>query len=221
MRMSRKQKAIHKINEHGALLVFPVKNQKEPHSLWSVLHPNKPMVWEWNEDADDSIPFLWHLMKELSAEGEVIYSKWYKDRATFFSRDLFTHLLAYSLTSLPQRLSPSSQLILDELMNNSPMSTKEIKSVTNLQGKLLASEYQKSLKALFRLFLIVGYGEVDDGAFPSAAIGATALIYEDLWLQAQNISAAKAQLEIDKYMSASTNFGKYLNRVARQLKNSK
>lgn len=199
-RKSRKEKAIEAINRQGVLLVFPVKNQKEPSSLWNELFPQKAMLWEWSDDGDNSVFVLWALMKELSAEGEVVYSKWYQNRATFFSRNCFKHLLAWGRHNLNSSLSYSAQQILDELESNSPLSTKEIKEITGLKGKLLEPEYSRAIKDLFQRFLIVGFGEVDDGAFPSAALGATRLIFEDLWLESQKISQKSADTYVQEVL---------------------
>ena len=93
-----KQKtAVSKINARGALLVFPINNKKEPASLWSEFYPKSKMRWEWDSDGDDRVGDLWALMKKLSDSREVVYSKWYQGRATFFSRKLFTALLRKSL----------------------------------------------------------------------------------------------------------------------------
>lgn len=201
-RKSRKQKAIEAINKYGVLLVFPVKNQKEPHSLWAELFPNKEMRWEWTDDGDDTVFTLWALMKELSAEGDVVYSKWYQNRATFFSQDLFKYLLAWARYNLDSPLTSSAQQILEELESNSPLSTKEIKEITGLKGKLLEPEYSRSIKDLFQRFLIVGFGEVDDGAFPSSALGATRLIFEDLWLESESIAAEQAETYVRQTLRA-------------------
>lgn len=85
--------AVKKINDRGALLVFPINNKKEPASLWSEFYPRTKMRWEWDDDGDNKVGDLWLLMKKLSDSRQVVYSKWYQGRATFFSRDLFTALL--------------------------------------------------------------------------------------------------------------------------------
>jgi hypothetical protein len=46
------------------------------------------------------------------------------------------------------------------------------------------------MKFLWTRLLIVGVGEVDDGAFPSLAVGATELVFEDLWLSRKNVSGS-------------------------------
>ena len=84
--------AIAKINKNGILLVFPVNNQKDPKSLWSEFYPKAKLIWKWDEDGDNRVSDLWHLMKRLSENKKVVYSKWYRNRATFFSIDLFTAL---------------------------------------------------------------------------------------------------------------------------------
>lgn len=211
-RLSRRQKAINAINKHGMILVFPIRNQQEPHSLWSELFPKESMRWEWSGDADEKVPYLWNLMKELSCCGEVVYSKWFQNRATFISKELFTLLISYSKHYLKAELSHGARDILEELESNSPLSTKQIKSLTGLQGKLFEGEYNRSMRELFHRFLIVGFGEVDDGAFPSSAIGATSLIYEELYLKAQAIPESQLLEKIHAIIGNDLKFKNFLNK---------
>ncbi len=183
------RQSIKHINTHGVLLVFPIKNQKDPSSIWSCLHPKSKMSWNWDEDGDDRVVYLWHLMKSLSTNKEVVYSKWYQGRATFFSQDLFTALLKKSLHQ-DRPLSAKAREILETLEMDSPLSTKQIKKIVELQGKDNQKYYDRAMKELFQKFLIVGFGEVDDGAFPSLAVAATKTLYEDLWWKAEALSLA-------------------------------
>lgn len=203
--------AISHINKHGMLLVFPINNRPEPLSIWSCLYPKKKMVWEWTEDSDDKVGDTWLLMKKLSDGKEVVYSKWFQGRATFFSRELFTALLKlYWRDNYP--LSRSAMNLLEALESDSPLSTKELKKITELQGKDNEAEYNRGLKSLFQKFLIVGFGEVEDGAFPSLAVGATKALYEDLWLEAQKLTNQKAQAIIDTYMPTGSISRKFLDK---------
>ena len=55
------------------------------------------------------------------------------------------------------------------------------------------------MKKLFENGLIVGFGEVDDGAFPSLACGTTSLIFEELWesgLETEKAEAAYERLRV-------------------------
>jgi hypothetical protein len=76
--------AIKKINKAHALLVFPIKGKANVPSLWSEFFPDDEMTWEWSEDGDNRVADLWHLRTELAVSNEVVYSKWFKNRATFF-----------------------------------------------------------------------------------------------------------------------------------------
>ena len=60
-------------------------------------------------------------------------------------------------------------------------------------GRDNESRYNRSLKELWSRGLIVAYGEVDEGAFPSLAIGATRVIFEELWDDAAKLSSEHAQ----------------------------
>lgn len=213
--MLSQKSAIRFINKNGILLVFPVNNQKEPNSLWREFFPRSKMKWEWNESGDNRVGDMWLLMKKLSDCREVVYSKWYKGRATFFSRELFTALLK-TMNEKPyllQTLSRTSQNLLDTLESDSPLSTKELKKMTDLQGKYNEAEYSRGLKDLFSKLLVIAYGEVEDGAFPSLAVGSTKNIYEDLWTEAQSLSLDQAQSTIKKYMPEGSLTEKFLTRV--------
>ncbi len=172
------KKAISFIEKRGALLVFPIHNQKEPWSLWSEFYPKSTMRWEWDESGDNRVADLWHLREELSRSRKVVYGKWYKGRATVFSRELFSAM--WPVLSVQESLSTHARNLLSILEQESPLSTKELKRQGGLQGKVFEGTFQKALKELWTRLLIVGFGEVDDGAFPSLAIGATSALFEEL-----------------------------------------
>jgi len=212
-------KAIEAINRSGALLVFPIQNQKEPRSLWSELFPRSQMRWEWDDSGDNRVANLWHLREELSRSNKVVYSKWYRGRATFFSRELFITLLA--LLGKARGLSKSSLSILQALEEESPLSTKALKKKAKLQGQALEGTYHKALKPLWIRGLIVGFGEVDEGAFPSLAIGSTQLLFEDLWAEAQSLSSEKALTRLEKTLQDNPPFLKEFQKQLKLLREMK
>jgi len=209
--------AIKRINERGVLLVFPVDNRPLPLSLWSEFFPKTRMVWDWNDDAAGEVHDMWGLMKRLSDCREVVYSKWYQGRATFFSRELFVAMLCLRHRQFDsrRRLSPAARDLFEVLENNSPLSTRKLKELTDLQGKLHESEYSRAMKDLFSSLQIVGFGEVDDGAFPSLAVGATALLYDDLCREAENLSLRKAQVTLDRWMPLASHFRRFFDKTAK------
>jgi len=213
------KRAIEKINESGALLVFPIDNRLEPSSLWAKLYPKSEMRWEWDESGDDRVVKLWHLRTELSVCKKVVYSKWYKGRATFFSRPVFQALL--SELAFPKQsfrsLSQTAQTVLKVLEEESPLSTKQLKKETGLKGKDHENDYTKALKSLWDRALIVGFGEVDDGAFPSLAIGASKLLYDELWEEAQTLTPEKKDKILNRLFSAQPLFKKEFERVKKGL----
>lgn len=141
--------AIAKINKNGVLLVFPITNKKEPNSLWSEFYPRTKMRWEWDESGDNRVADMWRLMKRLSSCREVVYSKWYQGRATFFSREFFSALLCLMNGEHNTPLSRPAQTILETLEMDSPLSTKQIKAATDLQGRYNEPVYGKAMKELF------------------------------------------------------------------------
>jgi hypothetical protein len=187
--------AIKAINQYGILLTFPQDNREEPKSIWSVFYPGEKMLWEWDDNGDDRVARLWQLRTELSTSREVVYAKWFRGRATFFSREVFTALLAYlGSTKLPLALLPrEAQQMLEVLEMDSPQSTKQLKLATELRGKTFERIYERSLKSLWSKLLVVGFGEFDDGAFPSLAIGSTKSIFEDLWEDSLKLTAEEAK----------------------------
>lgn len=207
--------AVKHINDKGILLVFPINNRPEPLSIWSCFYPKQKMIWEWNEDSDDRIGDMWLLMKKLSDGKEVVYSKWFQGRATFFSRDLFRALLAIYVSDQAPEVARSSMNLLEALESDSPLSTKQLKKLTDLQGRDNEAEYNRGLKTLFQRFLVIGFGEVDDGAFPSLAVGATKVLYEDLWIESRQLKQAEAQKVVDKYMPLGSLTRKFLDKNLR------
>lgn len=214
----RLKDAISKIERNGVLLVFPINNKSQPNSLWKEFYPRKKMNWEWDNSGDNRVFDMWSLMKRLSEGGSVVYSKWYQSRATFFSKTLFKALIRmsqeHSLNS--GLLSRPALQILEVLEQDSPLSTKKLKLICELQGKDNAKIYDKALKELFTHFLIVAYGEVDDGAFPSLALAATKTIFEDLYNSATEMSVVDAQVIIDKFMPMESQFRKYFEKYRQQ-----
>jgi hypothetical protein len=207
--------AVDAIRRHGALLVFPLANRELPHSLWAEFFPRSRMVWDWNEDSDHRVGDMWQMMKRLSDCREVVYSKWYQGRATFFSRDLFTAMLALQRVdrTAHHELSETARILFEVLENNSPLSTKQLKELTDLQGRLHESAYTRGMKELFQRLLIVGFGEVDDGAFPSLAVGATELLFEDLWRDSAGLRGSEARLTLDCLMPENSHFRRHFDKT--------
>lgn len=207
--------AIEKIEKRGVLLVYPIKNQKEPSSIWSEFYPRKKMSWEWDAGGDHSVHDMWYLMKELSSSGQVVYSKWYQNRATFFSKDVFTAMLALKMKQegFGEGLSRSAREILDVLEDSSPLSTREVKKLTDLQGRINESTFHRAMKELFQNYLIVGFGEVDDGAFPSLAVGATKNLYEDLWNDAKEMKKPAAITLLNRFIPEDSKFRRFFDKL--------
>lgn len=204
--------ALSKVNKRGMLLVYPINNKKEPASLWSELYPKSEMRWEWDAGGDDRVSQLWHMRERLSTSDRVIYAKWFRGRATLISFELFASMLKL-LAGGEALLSFQARDILDLLREDSPLSTKALKKMTDLQGRENEKVYVRALKELWMRGLIVGYGEVDEGAFPSLAIGATQLLFEDVWNQGQTLNEEDARATVERLLPAGTPFRKYFDQV--------
>lgn len=208
--------AISAIDKAGILLVFPIANRREPPSLWHHFFPRSKMRWEWDEGGDDRVARLWHLREALSRSGKVVYAKWLQGRATFFSKDAFTAALAWINDGSPQSavLSPSAAVVLDRLNEDSPRSLKALKrdlAVRKLDGPTV----EKALKELWTRLLIVGFGEIDDGAFPSLAIGSTEALFEPLWKKAHRGDAERWRRRIDASPFRDGALGRALEKARR------
>jgi hypothetical protein len=197
------QRAIDAINRQGFLLVFPIQNQPHPNSLWAELYPKTKMRWEWDDSADNRVARLWRLREEIAKSKQIIYGKFYRGRATVFSKATFTNLLCVHGTADLVVKNPEARFILEALRLDSPLSTKQLKEVCGLQGRLLESAYSRALQELWKKFLIVGVGEIDDGAFPSLAHAATQTVFEDLWMHALNKDPGDAMQELLQLPEAS------------------
>jgi hypothetical protein len=110
-------------------------------------------------------------------------------------------------------LSTSARTLFEVLENNSPLSTKELRALTGFRGRENEAVYARAMKELFTRLLIVGFGEVDDGAFPSLAVGATELLYEELWHDASDMSPEKARGVVDGLMLSGSHFRKFLEKT--------
>lgn len=201
------KRAVAAIEKRGVLLVYPITNRRDPPSLWFALHPRVEMRWSWDDDADPRVVGLWHLREQIARSRQVVYSKWFRNRAVFFSKRVFAAMLAKWMPRAMDDLSEEARTILDLLEEDSPLSTKELRKRAGLQGKMLERPWTKALNQLFTRCLIVGTGEVADGAFPSLAVGATRWIFEDLWNAARDGDVDGAALE--EHLAPDTTLGKY------------
>lgn len=203
--------AVAKLNKKHMLLVFPANNSKDIPSLWSEFFPRSKMVWEWDEDGDSRVSDLWHLREKLSKSGQLVYGKWFRGRATLMSREIFPALLKSLNPELPtiRGLSFNAREIFDFLEEDSPLSTKQLRRYADLQGKENEARYSRALKELWSRNLIVGFGEIDEGAFPSLAMGATKLLFEDLWSEALDLSVADAHATVERLLGDQSPFFKF------------
>ncbi len=212
--------AVRVIDRLGACLVYPLDNRPEPKSLWHAFHPRTPMRWEWDAGGDDRVPRLWSLREELSRSGRVVYLKWYQGRATFFARELFRDYLAERGTRERPFRAKSARALYDALLDESPLSTKELKLAADLKGRDNEAEYTRGLKELWERGWIVGWGEKDDGAFPSLLVGATRHLFEDLWREAETTDPAEARARLEGRWPLGSGFRRFWDRVRREARDA-
>ena len=206
-------RAVSIIDRLGIVLVYPIDNKAEPPSLWSEIHPRTEMKWSWDEDADPRVAEIWHLRERLARSSDVAYAKWFRGRATFFSLPVF-HALLGRLTQagdLFAGLPHEAVEVLERLRELSPRSTKEIRGDVGLRGKQFESLFTHALKALWTRLLIVGTGEVPDGAFPSLAVAATEMMFEDVWNARERVPR-DANAKLDAVLARSPSFARELTR---------
>lgn len=209
--------AVAEIERRGILLVFPLHNRPEPGSLWSAFFPRSRMRWEWDAGGDDRVPQVWHLREELSRSGRVAYAKWFQGRATFFSLPLFAALLHVFAADDDVGLSSDALRLYRTLEENSPLSTKELKREAGLQGRANERLFERAMKELWSRLLVVGYGEKDDGAFPSLQVGATRLLHEPTWRTARELDASEASATIERFLPPGTPFHRAFERVRQRV----
>jgi hypothetical protein len=206
-------RAVSVIERLGIVLVYPIDNQAAPPSLWSEIHAGTAMKWSWDEDADPRVAELWHLRERLASSSDVAYAKWFRGRATFFSLPVFHALLGRlgEAGSVLAGLPHESVELMERLRESSPRSTKELRAESGLRGKEFESLFTHAMKALWTRLLIVGTGEVPDGAFPSLAIAATEMMFEDIW-NARTMVPSSAKKKLDEALDRSPAFAKELAR---------
>lgn len=214
-------KAIQFIQKRGALLVFPIQNQKVPASLWSCFYPRTQMRWEWDESGDNRVAELWHLREQLSRSSKVVYAKWYKNRATVFSPECYRWFRSV-LHSLPgyAGYSADARRVFSVISDNSPISTKEIKKSAKQQFGMPGPVVEKCFPELWQRLLITGFGEVDDGAFPSLAVGAADRLFESWTEEADALSPEKSRTALVDKLGADSPFLKELDRLVRKFGDS-
>lgn len=99
--------------------------------------------------------------------------------------------------------------MLEILEHDSPLSTKVLKQLSGLIGKANERRYERALKELWSRMRIVVFGEIDDGAFPSIAIGATRVLFEDLWQEARKQNISQADAWVREQLPPDSLFGKH------------
>lgn len=216
MKLNKKE-AVAAINKYGMLLVFPQNNKVDPHSLWSHFFPKKKMNWKWETADESGLTDLWNLKTELSTSKKVVYTKWYQDKATFISAELFCALFKVLNSDLRNEsrrsLSKTSLCILNQLEADSPISSKELKKMVSKIEKRTDVSLDKAMKELWTRLLIVAYGEFKDGSFPSLGIAATETVFEDLWIEANKMSDKSAMTIIERYLPKELLFRKHLEKI--------
>lgn len=204
-------KAIQAIDQHGLLLVYPLKNKRFPASIWSVLYPRTEMVWSWDEDSDGRVGKVWMLKEELSKSREVVYGKWFKGRATFFSKECFVWMRAM-LREIPLK-NPDARRMKELLEMDSPLSTKQLRAELELQGRSFERQFVRAARDLWERLDIVGFGEIQDSSFPSMAFAAAPLIFEDECRESEQISAEFAEKALLAKLGPDSEFLKYAQKL--------
>lgn len=208
MRLSTLQRIVER---RGIVLVYPLPNVP---SLWSELYPDARMDWDWSVDADPRIADLWHGRERLAKSSDVAYAKWFRGRATFFSLPVF-HALLGRLAAAGDvfgGLPFEAQNVLELLRERSPLSTKALREAADLRGKAQERVYMHAMKVLWSRLLVVGMGEVDDGAFPSLQIAATETVFEDLFLARDHVPA-EADAKLEAALARTPAFRRVLDRT--------
>lgn len=210
------QKAVELINKSGILLVYPIKNQRDPPSLWYKLHPRTEMNWDWSEDGDARVADLWHLRTELSRSQKVVYAKWFRGRATFFSHDVYSAMQCLmNVKQREQQLKGIEKELYESLLEDSPQSPRILRAQLGLEGRLNETPFNRAQRILWQNMLMVGFGEIEDGAFPSLAIGASRHLHEETWEKALAMTTARAKEILEKPFARCEVFSKFFSRLCK------
>jgi hypothetical protein len=109
-------------------------------------------------------------------------------------------------------LPRESLAILDLLRGGAPLSTRQIRRAANLHGKSCAGRFAYAMNALWSRLLVVGVCEVRGGGAPSLAVGATEVLFDDLW-RARGSVPADAGRKLDEALARSPSFHRELDRA--------
>lgn len=173
------------------------------------------MNWDWSEEGDERIAELWHLRTELSTSGKVVYGKWVQNRGTLLSRELYTVLLSFISNRRESELGLSREAteLLRVLNEDSPLATKSLKLALGLYGADGRAVFERSLKELWLRLLVVGFGETEEGGYPSLAVGSTRLLFEDSWEESARIPQDARDAAIKRYLDHHPAFQKNFRRM--------
>jgi hypothetical protein len=147
-----------------------------------------------------------------------VYAKWFRGRATFFSRAIFVPILALLGTTRAEALrrNANASRLYEELLDNSPQTPRRLRQAVDLTGSHNRGDYERGVKLLWEQLVIVGTGEVDEGQFPALAMGATRHIHEDLWEEAYGMEPRDAEARCRRLLPAASPFSRFLDRLMRK-----
>ncbi|HMN67935.1 MAG TPA: hypothetical protein PKC28_05285, partial [Bdellovibrionales bacterium] len=130
--------------------------------------------------------------------------------------DVFVAALAYLRSAqVAAGLGPDSANILELLVSDSPLSTKQLKAAAELEGRSLESAYNRAMRPLWNHLLLVGFGEFEDSSFPSLGIGATQTLFEELWGEAEKLTPGQGERVLRSRLGDENPFMKWLVKVRR------
>ena len=120
-------------------------------SLQSYFAKNGLLLCNLNKDLPslDTVGGDWSSIIELMEQGEVFYSKLYKGRVTYLSKELYYQIKPYKQRI--DKLSPKSQEILDFIETVELATTKEIKVILNMHS---TKEFNLTMDELVKELLI-------------------------------------------------------------------
>jgi len=122
------QRSLQAIEKQGALLVFPIANSNEPHSLWSQLFSQDENALEWDDGADNRVAELWHFTRRAGSFSPGRLFEMVPRARTFFSKSVFQTMLALRRPFEPVLAMTEARSVLEILEENSPLSTKALRN---------------------------------------------------------------------------------------------
>jgi hypothetical protein len=101
------------------------------------------------------------------------------------------------------------------LEDDSPLPTKRLREYAELSGRENERGFTRGMRELSSKLFVVGFGEVEEGGFPSLAAGASRLLFEDAWDRSRELDDDERSRIIERAFPPKSAFRHYYDRLWR------